>query len=175
MLLDQVCELQHQLASVCRRQLLPGRVLEGLASGLDSHIDIVGSGSVHRRNFRLVPAEKELSELRQKLPRLAPATYVGFMDVIFSPDFDLTNSLLMNSPIGWVYLRPLGAVNSTKRSDMIRGELENFRLLKTDGTRSVNGDVRVGLGAPRQAARRRQARGVRPDIYIRQCRLADDD
>jgi hypothetical protein len=44
--------------------------------------------------------------------------YLGFMDVMVSPDFDLTNSLLMNRPRGCLYFRPLGAVSSTKRSDM---------------------------------------------------------
>lgn len=46
------------------------------------------------------------------------ATYVGSMLVIFSPDFDLTNSLLMKIPIGCLYFRPLGAVSSTVRSDI---------------------------------------------------------
>lgn len=40
---------------------------------------------------------------------------LGFMLVIFSPDFDLTNSLLMKRPVGWVYLWPLGAVSSMER------------------------------------------------------------
>jgi hypothetical protein len=39
--------------------------------------------------------------------------------VIFSLDFDFTHSLLMNRPVGWVYLTPLGAVSSTDRSDMV--------------------------------------------------------
>lgn len=41
------------------------------------------------------------------------------MLVIFSPDFDLTHSLLMKIPVGWVYLRPFGAVNSMVRSDIL--------------------------------------------------------
>ena len=52
------------------------------------------------------------------------ASHLGLMLVIFSPDFEGTNSLLMNNPIGCVYLRPLGAVRSTKRSDMIDGVVE---------------------------------------------------
>ena len=39
--------------------------------------------------------------------------------MIFSPDFDFTHSLLMNRPVGWVYLTPLGAVSSTDKSDMV--------------------------------------------------------
>jgi hypothetical protein len=27
-------------------------------------------------------------------------SYVGFIEIIFPPDFDFTNSLLMNKPIG---------------------------------------------------------------------------
>ena len=45
--------------------------------------------------------------------------YVGLMLDIFSPDFDFTNSLLINMPIGCWYLRPLGAVSSTVRSDIL--------------------------------------------------------
>jgi hypothetical protein len=47
------------------------------------------------------------------------ATNVGLMLVIFSPDFDFTNSLLMKIPIGCLYFRPLGAVSSTERSDIL--------------------------------------------------------
>ena len=45
-------------------------------------------------------------------------SYLGLMLSIFSPELDLTNSLLMKRPIGCSYLRPLGAVSETKRSDM---------------------------------------------------------
>ena len=48
---------------------------------------------------------------------LVVGTYVGFMLVIVLPSEDGVNSLLMNRPVGWVYLRPLGAVSSTVRSD----------------------------------------------------------
>ena len=44
---------------------------------------------------------------------------MGFMLVIFSPFLDLTHSLLMKRPIGCLYLRPLGAVSSISRSDML--------------------------------------------------------
>jgi hypothetical protein len=44
--------------------------------------------------------------------------------VIFSPDFDLTHSLLMKRPVGWTYLRPFGAVNSIDRSDILNLEFE---------------------------------------------------
>jgi hypothetical protein len=36
-----------------------------------------------------------------------------------SPDLDATNSLLMKRPRGCEYFLPLGAVSSTKRSDML--------------------------------------------------------
>lgn len=45
--------------------------------------------------------------------------HLGFIELIVSPDFDLTNSLLMNNPRGCLYLWPFGAVSSTKRSDML--------------------------------------------------------
>jgi len=47
-------------------------------------------------------------------------TYVGFMLEILSPFDDLTHSLLMNKPVGCVYLTPLGAVSSTERPDILR-------------------------------------------------------
>jgi len=47
------------------------------------------------------------------------ATCVGLMLVIFSPDFDFTNSLLIKIPTGCLYFRPLGAVSSTTRSDIL--------------------------------------------------------
>ena len=62
-------------------------------------------------------------------------TYVGFMLVIFSPDFAATHSLLMKRPVGWVYLRPLGAVSSTARSDMLRVEVVNGWNLSLDFTK----------------------------------------
>lgn len=46
--------------------------------------------------------------------------YLGFMLEILSPFDDLTHSLLMNKPVGCVYLTPLGAVSSTDRPDILR-------------------------------------------------------
>lgn len=54
---------------------------------------------------------------------------MGLMLVIFSPDFDFTNSLLMKIPIGCLYLRPLGAVSSTERSAILRLLVLNVRIL----------------------------------------------
>jgi hypothetical protein len=45
--------------------------------------------------------------------------YLGLMVEMVSPDLDATNSLLMKRPRGWEYFLPLGAVNSTKRSDIL--------------------------------------------------------
>jgi hypothetical protein len=47
-------------------------------------------------------------------------TYLGFMLEILSPLVDLTHSLLINRPVGCVYLTPLGAVSSTDRPDILR-------------------------------------------------------
>ena len=44
--------------------------------------------------------------------------YVGLILVIFSPDFDFTNSLLINMPVGRENFLPLGAVRSMERSDI---------------------------------------------------------
>lgn len=45
--------------------------------------------------------------------------HVGLMLVIFSPDFDLTNSLFMKRPIGCLYSRPLGALRLINKSEVI--------------------------------------------------------
>jgi len=42
------------------------------------------------------------------------------MDVIFSPEDDLTNSLLMKRPVGSVIFLPFGAVRLTERPDILR-------------------------------------------------------
>ena len=39
---------------------------------------------------------------------------------ILSPFDDLTHSLLINRPVGCVYLTPLGAVSSTDKPDILR-------------------------------------------------------
>ena len=46
-------------------------------------------------------------------------TDVGLMLVILSPDFDLTNSLLMKMPVGSAIFLPLGAVRSIVRLDIL--------------------------------------------------------
>lgn len=57
---------------------------------------------------------------RENMMGRRPAAHVGLMLSIFSPDLDLTNSLLMKRPMGCSYLRPLGAVRVTVRSDIVR-------------------------------------------------------
>lgn len=49
------------------------------------------------------------------------------MEANLSPDLEGTNSLLMNRPMGWEYLRPFGAVNWTETFDMMIGELWKSR------------------------------------------------
>lgn len=46
---------------------------------------------------------------------LIESSYVGLMLVIFWPPVALTNSLLMNRPVGKVIFLPFGAVRSTLR------------------------------------------------------------
>lgn len=61
-------------------------------------------------------------------------TYVGLIEMILSLDLDATNSLFMKSPVGWVYVRPLGAVSSTESVAILSGFdsllNENSRALK---------------------------------------------
>lgn len=47
-------------------------------------------------------------------------THAGSIEVIVPP-LPLTNSLLIKRPVGWVYFKPLGAVISTERSDIVKG------------------------------------------------------
>ena len=61
------------------------------------------------------------------------------MLVILPSSLDLTHSLPMNKPRGWVYFTPLGAVRSIERSDMVllwrrkANWLEFLSSLNTDG------------------------------------------
>lgn len=50
---------------------------------------------------------------------LAGKPYVGLILVIFSPELDFTNSLLMKIPVGNVIFLPLGALRSIERSDIL--------------------------------------------------------
>jgi hypothetical protein len=66
----------------------------------------------------------DLQECGTAHPKKVTEAYLGFMVVIFSPFLDLTHSLLIKRPIGWVYLRALGAVSSMDKSDIFRLEEE---------------------------------------------------
>lgn len=87
---------------------------------------------------------------------------MGLMVAIFSPDLDLTNSLSMNRPRGWVYLRPLGAVSSTKRSDMLWTLLQGV----LSGEVGVVREVRETCLNPGPRQHQREKRGARLDIYL---------
>jgi hypothetical protein len=41
---------------------------------------------------------------------------------VILPPLPSTNSLLMKRPVGWVYFKPLGAVSSTERPDIVKRE-----------------------------------------------------
>lgn len=68
--------------------------------------------------------------------------YVGLMEVIFLSSLLFTHSLLMNSPVGWIYFRPLGAVSSIDRSAMVLEELNDLR--KTCSNLIFGGGVDIG-------------------------------
>lgn len=60
-------------------------------------------------------------------------TYVGLIEVIFAPLLLFTHSLLIKRPVGWIYFRPLGAVSSTDKSDILYVVLlKNLRLGRAD-------------------------------------------
>lgn len=54
-LLNQVGKLEHQVTTVGSGQSLPGRVLQGLACGLDSDINILLTSGINGSDLRLVP------------------------------------------------------------------------------------------------------------------------
>lgn len=54
-LLNQIGQLVHQIATVRRRQVFPGRILECLASSLDGKVDILRTSSIDGRDLRFVP------------------------------------------------------------------------------------------------------------------------
>ena len=54
--------------------------------------------------------------------------HVGLILSIISPFFDFTNSLFMKRPMGWSYLRPLGAVRETVRSDILVYSFPSMQL-----------------------------------------------
>ena len=90
-----------------------------------------------------------------------------------SPDLDLTNSLLMNRPRGCVYFRPLGAVNSTNRSDMLVRLLfhlvdeKRWRLLAVRIIRGLRKAYDVGgETAPEQRRRHNISLSVRRGRFI---------
>lgn len=58
--------------------------------------------------------------------------YVGFMLVIFSPELDFTNSLLMKIPVGSVIFLPFGALSSTVRSDIVEAAEVKVRLVGSE-------------------------------------------
>lgn len=59
MLLNEVCQLVHEVSTLRRGQVLPRGVLEGLAGSLDGEIDIFGSSSVHGGDLGLVTVQCE--------------------------------------------------------------------------------------------------------------------
>jgi hypothetical protein len=68
--------------------------------------------------------------------------YVGLIEIIFLSSLLLTHSLLIKSPVGWVYFRPLGAVSSSDRSDILFDVLNSLRGC----ARSLMGDRGTGDG-----------------------------
>jgi hypothetical protein len=75
----------------------------------------------------------------------------------FSPELEGTNSLLMKRPMGWEYLRPLGAVNWTATSDMMDEDPSDWwknRVETKVKAGEKEGRERAERGAPRRQKRR---------------------
>lgn len=80
-------------------------------------------------------------------------SYVGFTLVILFPLLDLTHSLLMKRPVGWVYLTPFGAVRSMLRPDMMRDVLD--KDLMYFGKSDLRGGVDLALNGTKTSMNRR--------------------
>lgn len=75
---------------------------------------------MNRDNF-FRSTETKSNTLASAVRDLELHTYDGLMLAILSPSEDFTHWLLMNSPVGWVQERPLGAVHCTFNEAMIVG------------------------------------------------------
>lgn len=86
------------------------------------------------------------------------------MEANFSPDFDATNSLSINRPMGCEYLRPFGAVNCMVISDMVKAEGWKCRRgMKERGREGKNAGRRRDLereGPRKQRGRRGEAESI---------------
>jgi len=104
-------------------------VFECFSGSGHSVINISSRGGVNGCYGGFV-AERAIGQLRVQKEGGAGEglLYVGFMLSIFSPALEATNSLLMKRPMGWAYLRPLGAVRVTERSDMMYVSMRNPRV-----------------------------------------------
>jgi hypothetical protein len=65
------------------------------------------------------------------------------MELMVLPSLLFTHSLLMKRPLGWVYFVPLGAVNSSWRSDMAAWVLNRLCNL---GRMALGGVQKAGFG-----------------------------
>ncbi len=50
---------------------------------------------------------------------------MGLVTVIFSPILEVRHSLLMNNPIGWLYVTPLGVVSFMNKSEVMVANAHN--------------------------------------------------
>lgn len=76
-LLNQIRELQHQMTTVRGGQLLPRRVLEGLARSLHGGIHVLFAGGIDRRNLGFVTASMSVP-----IVACGPAHKVGWRGCI---------------------------------------------------------------------------------------------
>lgn len=63
-----------------------------------------------------------IRNVRGKPTWIAFLAHAGSIEVMVPPPEDLTNSLLMNSPVGCLYFNPFGVVKSMRRSLMVECE-----------------------------------------------------
>ena len=147
MAVDKVGEFEHQVASVCGGKVTPRGGLEGFAGGGDGEVDVMGGGGLDGGDFGFVAGGGRLSGMLNWVKKtLERKTHVGFILVIVSPECALTNSLFMNSPVGCVYLRPLGAVSSIWRSDIVGTRFCEAALLNSSNQLSRAWDSIIGIG-----------------------------
>ena len=92
---------------------------------------------------------------------------MGLMEVILSPELDLTNSLLINKPVGRVIFLPLGAVNSTLRSAIVERKQWGIRVEVWGWKRSSRKMEEVGTKGLQVGGRECEATALVKDLNMK--------
>ena len=121
--------------------------VEGGAGGGYGGVDVGGGSCFYAADFGFVAVQRSVCGGGDVVESL----YVGLMLVIFWPPVALTNSLLMNRPVGRVIFLPFGAVRSTLRSGILEAVIIETQRWKAG----------LVIGAAIKVIERRARKGVK--------------